>query len=48
MPTAYGDKLSFQLPESKLLLGVSYKKFYRVDINKSEETAYPGLYGKCR
>lgn len=41
MPTAYGDKLSFQLPESKLLLGVSYKKFYRVDINKSEEPLIP-------
>lgn len=41
MPTAYGDKLSFQLPESKLLLGVSYKKFYRVDIDKSEEPLIP-------
>lgn len=41
MPTAYGDKLGFQLPESKLLLGVSYKKFYRVDINKSEEPLIP-------
>lgn len=41
MPTANGDKLSFQLPESKLLLGVSYKKFYRVDIDKSEEPLIP-------
>lgn len=41
MPTAYGDKLSFQLPESKLVLSVSYKKFYRVDINKSEEPLIP-------
>lgn len=41
MPTAYGDKLGFQLPESKLLLGVSYKKFYRVDIDKSEEPLIP-------
>ena len=24
MPTAYGDKLGFQLPESKLVLSVSY------------------------
>lgn len=41
MPTAYGDKLSFQLPESKLVLSVSYKKFYRVDINKSIEPLIP-------
>ena len=41
MPTAYGDKLGFQLPESKLVLSVSYKKFYRVDINKSEEPLIP-------
>lgn len=41
MPTAYGDKRGFQLPESKLVLSVSYKKFYRVDINKSEEPLIP-------
>lgn len=41
MPTAYGDKLSFQLSESKLVLSVSYKKFYRVDINKSIEPLIP-------
>ncbi len=41
MPTAYGDKRDFQLPESKLVLSVSYKKFYRVDINKSEEPLIP-------
>lgn len=41
MPTAYGDKLSFQLPESKLVLSVSYKKFYRVDITKSIEPLIP-------
>ena len=41
MPTAYGDKRGFQLPESKLVLSVSYKKFYRVDINKSEEPLVP-------
>ena len=41
MPTAYGDKLGFQLPESKLVLSVSYKKFYRVDINKSIEPLIP-------
>ena len=41
MPTAYGDKLSFQLPASKLVLSVSYKKFYRVDITKSIEPLIP-------
>ncbi len=41
MPTAYGDKLSFQLPVSKLMLSVSYKKFYRVDITKSIEPLIP-------
>lgn len=41
MPTAYGDKRGFQLPESKLVLSVSYKKFYRVDIDKSEEPLIP-------
>lgn len=41
MPTAYGDKLGFQLPESKLILCVSYKKFYRVDISKSIEPLIP-------
>ena len=41
MPTAYGDKLGFQLPKSKLVLSVSYKKFYRVDINKSIEPLIP-------
>lgn len=41
MPTAYGDKLGFQLPESKLMLSVSYKKFYRVDIDKSIEPLIP-------
>ena len=43
MPTAYGDKRGFQLPESKLMLSVSYKKFYRVDINKSEEPLIPDI-----
>lgn len=41
MPTAYGDKLGFQLPVSKLMLSVSYKKFYRVDITKSIEPLIP-------
>ncbi len=41
MPTAYGDKLSFQLPESKLVLSVSYKKFYRADMTKSIEPLIP-------
>ena len=41
MPAAYGDKLSFQCPNSKLLLSVSYKKFHRVDNTKSDEPLIP-------
>ncbi len=41
MPTCYGDVLEYQLPNSKLLLRVSYKKFYRVDEGKLEEPLIP-------
>lgn len=34
MPTSYGDKLTFQCPNSGLLISVSYKKFHRVDGSK--------------
>jgi len=43
MPTCYGDKLSFQTPNSKLLCGVSYKKFYRVDRTKDSEPLIPHI-----
>ena len=41
MPTSYGDILYFQLPESKLMIQVSYKKFYRVDKSKDAEPIIP-------
>lgn len=34
MPTHYGDKLTFQCPDSGLLISVSYKKFHRADSTK--------------
>lgn len=43
MPTCYGDKLNFQTPNSKLLCGVSYKKFYRVDRTKDDEPLIPHI-----
>lgn len=43
MPTCYGDKLSFQTPNSKLLCGVSFKKFYRVDRTKDDEPLIPHI-----
>lgn len=41
MPTSYGDILSFQMPESKLMIQISYKKFYRVDRSKDAEPIIP-------
>ena len=41
MPDAYGDKLTFQCPNSRLVLSVSYKKFYRVDSTKNGEPLIP-------
>lgn len=43
MPTCYGDKLSFQTPYSKLICGVSYKKFYRIDRSKDDSPLIPDI-----
>ena len=43
MPTCYGDKLSFQTPYSKLICGVSYKKFYRIDRSKDNSPLVPDI-----
>lgn len=43
MPTCYGDKLSFQAPYSKLICGVSYKKFYRIDRSKDDSPLIPDI-----
>ncbi len=43
MPTCYGDKLTFQTPNSGLLCSVSYKKFYRVDRSKDDIPLIPDI-----
>lgn len=40
-PESYGDCLYFQLPESKLTLSVSFKKWYRIDRTKAGELIEP-------
>lgn len=35
LPDSYGDCLRFQMPNSKLVLSVSYKRWYRIDHTKS-------------
>lgn len=41
MPNSYGDLLTFQMPNSKLLFYISYKKWYRVDKSKADEALTP-------
>ena len=41
LPDSYGDILSFQMPNSKLMLGVSYKRWYRIDQSKSGQPILP-------
>lgn len=41
MPNSYGDILSFQLPNSKLHMYVSYKKWYRIDQTRADEALTP-------
>ncbi len=43
MPTCYGDKLTFQAPNSGLLCNVSFKKFYRVDRTKNDIPLIPDI-----
>jgi C-terminal processing protease CtpA/Prc len=38
-PSAYGDVLSFQLPNSKLIFNTTYKYFIRPDATKDGEDA---------
>jgi len=43
-PTSFGDRLIFDLPESKLSASVSFKMFYRPDASKDQEpTLYPDI-----
>lgn len=41
LPDSYGDCLYFQLPNSKLAVSISYKKWYRIDQTKSGEPIVP-------
>jgi C-terminal processing protease CtpA/Prc len=41
LPDSYGDILGFQLPNSKIFLNVSYKKWYRIDKTKAAEPLTP-------
>ena len=41
MPDAYGDVLSFTVPNSKLAFSVSFKKWHRIDQSKSGEPIKP-------
>lgn len=41
LPDSYGDILSFQMPNSKLMLGVSHKRWYRIDRSKSGQPIRP-------
>lgn len=41
LPESYGDCLYFQLPESRLALSVSFKKWYRVDRTKKDQLIEP-------
>lgn len=43
LPDGYGDCLSFQMPHSGLAIGVSYKKWYRVDQTRAGEPLMPDV-----
>ncbi len=43
MPTSYGDILTFQTPNAKLLFTVSYKHFVRPDAQRSAEPLAPDV-----
>ena len=41
LPDGYGDILLFQLPNSKLAMGVSFKRWYRVNQSLSGQPLTP-------
>lgn len=47
MPSSYGDVLSFQLPNSNICLGMSYKKFHRPDASRDKEPLTPNIEVKA-
>lgn len=42
-PSHYGDKLTFQTPNAKLLCSTSFKKFYRADRSKDDIPLIPDI-----
>ena len=43
MPTSYGDISTFNLPNSGLLVAVSFKTFHRVDTTKDDQPLIPDI-----
>lgn len=41
LPDSYGDILTFQMPNSKLIMTVSHKRWYRIDQTKTGEPIMP-------
>lgn len=41
LPDSYGDCLYFQLPNSKFVLSISHKRWYRIDQSKAEQPIMP-------
>lgn len=48
MPNSYGQCVKFQMPNSKLCLSVSCKRWHRVDISKDNERIMPDYECKSR
>ncbi len=42
-PSSYGDVVQFRLPESRLYMQVSWKKWYRIDESKDGQLIEPDL-----
>ena len=42
-PSSYGDVVSFRLPESRLYMQVSWKKWYRIDESKEGQLIEPDI-----
>ena len=42
-PESYGDCLYFQLPNSKLKIAISFKKWYRIDQTKKDLLIEPDI-----
>jgi hypothetical protein len=43
LPGSYGDILFFQMPNSDLVVRISYKKWYRIDVEKAQEALEPDV-----